>query len=218
MHPTADTTVVMLRQSLGAAGDAGRYASPMSRVSFDKEQMSMRSLLFTVTIFIGIILPTLLPAQIALAQSEKIQSDYLEDKNVTQVMLKGIKIPNNKDNFSIGAAFVFEGKHLSNKPCCVTLLMSSFSKKDRKYEKNHNLALWADGAQLRSGPINYSWDLFGIWLHETMWIDIPYEKFSKLANSKKAKAKLGSFEFEFTQEQLEGLRELESRMMPQKDA
>jgi hypothetical protein len=24
MHPTADTTVLMIRQSLGAAGDAGR--------------------------------------------------------------------------------------------------------------------------------------------------------------------------------------------------
>ena len=27
MHPTADTVVVMLRESLGAAGDAGRYAA-----------------------------------------------------------------------------------------------------------------------------------------------------------------------------------------------
>ena len=26
MHPTADTIVVMLRERLGAAGDAGRYA------------------------------------------------------------------------------------------------------------------------------------------------------------------------------------------------
>lgn len=90
----------------------------------------MRPLFLALTILIGIILPTLLPTQKALAQGEKIQSDYLEDKNVTQVMLKGIKIPNNKDNFSIGAAFIFEGKRLSEKPCCVRLLMSSFSKKD----------------------------------------------------------------------------------------
>jgi hypothetical protein len=31
MHPTADTTLVMLRQWLGAAGDAGRYAASIER-------------------------------------------------------------------------------------------------------------------------------------------------------------------------------------------
>jgi hypothetical protein len=171
-------------------------------------------MVLSITVLICIVFLTFFPAQIGMAQAERIQTRYFEDKNVTQVMLAGIKIPKNKDNFSIGAAFLFEGKQLSEKPCCVTLLMSSFSTTNRKYEKNHNLTLWADNAQLRSGPINYSWDLLGTWLHETLWIDIPYEKFSKLANSKKAKAKLGSFKFELTHEQLEGLRELESKMIP----
>jgi len=141
-----------------------------------------------------------------------------EDKNVTQVMLIGIKIPNNKDNFSIGAAFMYEGKVLTERPCCVTLFMNSFSTGDQRYEKNHELILWADGEQLRSGPINYKWDLLGLWIQETLWIDIPYEKFFKLANCKKAKAQLGSFKFDLTREQLEGFRELESRMNPQKVA
>lgn len=152
------------------------------------------------------------------SNQEKIRVTYLEDKNVTQVMLNGIRIPKNKDNFSIGAAFTYEGNVLTERPCCVTLFINSFSKADRRYEKNHNLILWADGEQLRSGPINYGWNLLGLWLQETLWIDIPYEKFSKLANSKKAKAQLGSFKFDLTQEQLKGLRELESRMQPQKAA
>jgi hypothetical protein len=29
MHPTADTTIVIYFQTLGAAGDAGRYVAPL---------------------------------------------------------------------------------------------------------------------------------------------------------------------------------------------
>ena len=98
----------------------------------------------------------------------KIEATYNQDKNVTQVKLQGIRLPENKDNFSLGAAFLFEGNKLSQSPCCVTLFMNSFSTKGNKYEKNHNLILWADKEQLRSGPVNYDWNLLGAWIQETM--------------------------------------------------
>jgi WD40 repeat protein len=147
-------------------------------------------------------------------EKDKFDLAYNEENNVTRIMLHGIKIPKHKDNFSVGAAFLFEGKVLKERPCCVTLFFNSFSTEDRRYEKNHNLTLWADGVKLRSGPINYDWNLLGTWLQETMWISITYENFSKLANSKKPKTQLGSFKFDLTREQIEGLRELEARMKP----
>jgi WD40 repeat protein len=147
-------------------------------------------------------------------EKEKINLAYSEEDNVTRIMLHGIAIPKHKDRFSIGAAFLFEGKTLTERPCCVTLFFNSFSLADRRYEKNHNLTLWADGVKLRSGPINYEWNLLGTWLQETMWISVTYENFSKLTNGKNAKAQLGSFKFDLTREQIEGLRELQARMTP----
>jgi hypothetical protein len=41
MHPTADTTLVMLRESSGAAGDAGRYAA------FDYSAIRMDLLMYS---------------------------------------------------------------------------------------------------------------------------------------------------------------------------
>jgi hypothetical protein len=146
------------------------------------------------------------------ATGSKIETTYREDKNVTQVRLQGIRLPKNKDNFSLGAAFSFEGKKNSQPPCCVTLFMNSFSTKENKYEKNHNFILWAEKEQLRSGLINYDWNLLGAWIQETMWIEIPYETFLKLVNCKKAKAQIGSFKFDLTEEQMQGLRDLSNRM------
>lgn len=152
--------------------------------------------------------------QTASEEKEKINIGYSEEDNITRIMLNGIEIPKHKDRFSIGAAFQFEGKVLKERPCCVTLFFNSFSVTDRRYEKNHDLTLWADGVKLRSGPINYDWNLLGTWLQETLWISITYENFSKLTNGKNAKAQLGSFQFDLTREQIEGLRELEARMKP----
>ena len=145
---------------------------------------------------------------------EKFNVEYNEESNVTRIMLNGIEIPKHKDHFSIGAAFLFEGKVLTELPCCVTLFFNSFSTTDQRYEKNHNLTLWADGVKLRSGPINYDWNLLGAWYQETLWISITRENFSKLTNARKPKAQLGSFKFDLTREQIEGMRELEARMKP----
>jgi hypothetical protein len=174
----------------------------------------MNRLILSLLLFVCALSPAHSARQSATKDALKIEATYSKETNVTRVMLHGVKIPANKDNFSLGAAFFYEGQTLSAPPCCVTLYMNSFSAKDAKYEKNHNLSLWADGKLLRSGPINYDWNLLGGWQQETMWIEIPRENFSKLANSKKAEVRIGSFKFRLTPEQSEGLRRLEGRMTP----
>lgn len=144
---------------------------------------------------------------------------YDDESNRTTIILNGIELPKNKDSFSVGASFEFDGKILEKMPCCAVLFFTSISKNQFKYKENHNLKIWADKETFDFGRINwresyygYAFIIAGIAYPEELFVGMETDKFSKIVNSTKIKAELGSFKFDITKSQTEGLRDLENFM------
>lgn len=150
---------------------------------------------------------------------DKFRIVYDDENDRTTVILNGIELPKNKDSFSIGASFEFKGKTLEKIPCCAVLFFTSMSKKQFKYKENHNLKIWADKEIFDFGKISwqesyygYAFILSGIAYPEELFVGMETDKFSKIVNSKKIKAELGSFKFDVTKSQIKGLKDLENFM------
>ena len=161
----------------------------------------------------------LFTASLAQNNGEKFRIIYDDKSDRTTVILNGIELPKNKDSFEVGASFEFEGKTLKKMPCCAVLFFTSMSRKGFKYKDNHNLQLWADNELFDFGKVNWQESYYGYVLilsgmayPEEIFIGMETDKFSKIINSEKVKAQLGTFKFNFTASQLKGLKELESFM------
>lgn len=138
---------------------------------------------------------------VSLAQ-EKLNTTFSDEANKTTVLLKGIKLPKNKDNFSVGALFEYKGNKLEKEPCCVVIFLTSVNKKKFQYEENHNLAIWADKEKFDFGQINwqeadegFAFSLSGIAFFEEMYVGMDRDKFLKIANAKKLGFRLANLDF-----------------------
>lgn len=148
---------------------------------------------------------------------DKFRVVYNDERDRTTVILNGIKLPKNKDLFSVGASFEFEGKTLEKMPCCAVLFFTSMSKKQFKYKENSDLKVWADKKRYDFDKINwqesyygYVFILSGMAYPEELFVGMEMDKFSKIINSNKISAQLGNFKFDLTKTQIKGLKDLES--------
>lgn len=172
----------------------------------------LRIILLTVFTFFSLIIPTLAQEK----NDKKFRIIYDDVENRTTVILNGIKLPKNKESFSVGASFEFVGKKLEKMPCCAVLFFTSFSEKQFKYKENHNLKITADAEVFDFGEINwqesyygYVFIISGMSYPEEIFVAMETEKFSKIVKAKKIKAQLGNFNFKFSNQQLKALRSLE---------
>ena len=148
-----------------------------------------------------------------------INTNFNEDTNKTTVLMRSIKLPQNKDKFSIGAFFEFEGEKLEKTPCCAGIFFTSISKKKFKFEENHNLIVWADKEKYSFDNIQWQESAEGtafiiaqVAFPEEMIAGMKSELFQKIANAKKVKMQLGNFKFTLTNEQLSGFKNLAEKM------
>lgn len=159
-------------------------------------------------------------AQTSICLAQKSDSDlfsisYDEDTDKTTVMLKSMELLDGKESFGIGALFEYKSEKMNKEPCCITLFMTSFSKENFRFKKNHNLIVWADKEKINFGKINWqesaggtAFILSGIAYPEEMFVGMKKEKFVKIANSKKVEMQIGSFKFSLSKYQLMGFQKL----------
>lgn len=148
-----------------------------------------------------------------------IKTMYDEDSNKTTILLSGIKLPNNKDSFSVGAFFEYNGEKLEKPPCCAVIFFTSISKKKFKFKENHTLTIWADKEKFSFNDVNWQESAGGtafiiakIAFPEEMLVGMKSEIFQKIAISKKVKMQLGDYRFTLPPQHLKGFRKLLGKM------
>lgn len=148
-----------------------------------------------------------------------IRSNYDEENNKTTVYLKSIKLTGNKDSFSIGATFEYDGKELKNTPCCSVIFFTAISKKDFKFKENHTLTVWADKETFSFDKVNWreaaegtAFIIAQVAFPEEILVGMETEKFLKITNAKKVKMKLGNFKFTLSDDHLTGFKKLVEKL------
>lgn len=148
-----------------------------------------------------------------------IKTSYDDETGKTTIALSLIKLPRNKRSFAVGALLQFAGTNPEKRPCCVTVVFASIGKKQFEYENNHRISIWADKEKLDFNDAFWkesnhatAFVLAGVAFPEEVYLGMDSEKFLKIANSKKIKAQIGLFKFEFTEAQRRGFLELAAKL------
>ncbi len=148
-----------------------------------------------------------------------ISTNFNEDTNKTTVLLKSIKLPQNKDKFAVGAFFEFTGERLQKPLCCAGIFFTSISKKKFKFKENHNLTIWADKEKFSFNDVHWqesaeatAFVIAQIAFPEEMFAGMKSDIFQKIANAKSVKMQLGDFKFSLKSEHLTGFKNLVEKM------
>ncbi len=158
---------------------------------------------------------------VCLSQSSNtlINTNFNEETNKTTVIFKGVKLPQNKDDFAVGAFFEFPGEKLEKPPCCAVMFFTSISKKNFKFKENHNLTIWADKEKISFNDVHWQESAGGtafiiaqVAFPEEIFVGMKTEVFQKIANAKSVKMQLGKFKFRLTPQHLEGFKKLFEKM------
>lgn len=167
----------------------------------------------------------LFPAPRKFNHDHKISSTFDRFKNRTEVMAEVISkglFKNASSPFKVAAVFGFAGKELFAPPRFVLLGFGSQYPFDWKYLKDHSVNLLVDdtlaidgGETLWDGDVSAGSRTDGpLTTHEVITALLPIESFLRIVNGKKVEARVGSTVIQFKEDQLETLRDLASRMMP----
>lgn len=147
--------------------------------------------------------------------NETIEEKYDKFKDRTSVTLNMQLIGEKLDGLQILVTDSYEGnkpkpKTASEKSPITFLAVGD----DRKYKLFHSLIVLADGERIRLGEAAYLDLSMRSKYVETMIFAVTYDTFRKIINAKKVEAQLGETEFTFTEQQLEALRDFNSRIVP----
>lgn len=118
-------------------------------------------------------------------------------------------------NLFMQAYYTYPGKTASA-PSSVIMSFVSLKHGQRYYQKDRKLSFIVDNAPLEIGEAELTqFQAMGDnVLKEILSIAVPYDKFTRLANAKKIKMKLGSTEWDLRKKHLKAFSELASRARP----
>ena len=150
--------------------------------------------------------------------TKEITTTYDRFKGETTVELTLEKVNSYKSEghfYFIGFSFTYPEQTVIT-PKDVLLTVSSFSDEKRFSERDTlDVIILADGQRFILGKMNLSkTENLKLIYQETLTLAIPYASYIKIASSNDVEMRLGETEFSLTQEQIEALRDLGSRMMP----
>lgn len=150
--------------------------------------------------------------------SAEIKTNYDKFKDRTFVMHEQIPAGATawfgNDTLHIQTGFSYEGKSV-HMPSSIVMLFHSKST-DWKFLRSPSLIILADGNRFDLGKVVRadSKVLAPKQVYEMLAVEIPVNIFLKIVNSSKVECQLGVMEFELTEERLETLRDLASRLRP----
>ena len=159
------------------------------------------------------------PSKFKLKHKSRIGMTYDRFKDQTTVTVgpyflsSGMDIVMTNSQFQLMALFTFDGQTLRKQVEKASIGFHS-SSKDWKFLKDSSVYVLADDQRFDLGTAERDSDVRIGRVSEILAVDVPYETFTKIANSSKVDMRFGNKEIKLKDEHLEGFRDLASRMIP----